>query len=227
MLCCQISYSRWYDTDKKQDHSFFPRKGDGFSRGLGIGLGKNFAYIRKDLEFRIFAKASINVQFAIGLGEGLGYVFSSLGDELQSKILQRSEEYPVARGLGIGLGHVLYYLHNNKKLQDRIFEEIDKNKIFAKSLGTTLNHNFSSLNDHELVQKILSTADEKFDYNENGFSFNDYPTIGLPNNTYYYCTNKENGITDDNVVDDEMKEYLQMVINEMKNKADHDRMNNL
>jgi len=207
-----------------QDHNF-TRKGNGFGRGLGIGLGKNFAYIRKDLEFRIFAKASINVQFAIGLGEGLGYVFSSLGDELQSKILQRSEEYPLARGLGIGLGHVLYYLHNNKKLQDKIFEDIDKNKIFAKSIAISLNHSFSSLIDHRLIQKILPTPDQKFDYIEN--EFNDYPTIGLPNNTYYYCTNKENGITDDNVVDDEMKEYLQMVINEMKNKAVHDRMNNL
>ena len=38
--------------------SIFTRKGNGFSRGLGTGLGKNFAYIRKDLEFRIFAKGS-------------------------------------------------------------------------------------------------------------------------------------------------------------------------
>jgi hypothetical protein len=55
-----------------------------FSRGLGIGLGKNFTYIRKDLEFRIFTKADINIQFAIGLAEGLGYVSPYLSDELQS-----------------------------------------------------------------------------------------------------------------------------------------------
>src|SRR5207249_3230050 len=53
-----------------QDNSY-RRSGNGFSRGLGIGLGKNFVYIRKDLEFRIFAKALVNTQFAIGLGEGL------------------------------------------------------------------------------------------------------------------------------------------------------------
>lgn len=56
--------------------------------------------------------------------------------------------------------------------------------------------------------------------------YSDYPTIGLPNNTYY-CTNKENAITDENVVDDEMKEYLQMVVDEIKNKANNDRMHNL
>ena len=56
--------------------------------------------------------------------------------------------------------------------------------------------------------------------------YSDYPTLGLPNNTYY-CTNKENAITDENVVDDEMKEYLQMVVDEIKNKANNDRMHNL
>ena len=180
------------ETGNKQDHNF-TRRGNGFNRGLGMGLGKNYAYIRKGLEFRMFAKATINIQFAIGLGEGLGYVFPYLSHELQ----------------------------------ERIFEKIGRNKIFAKSLGASLNGNLSSLNDKRLIQKILSTASEKVDYSENGLSFSDYPTIGLPNNTFYYCTNKENEITDDNVVDDEMKEYLQMVIDEMKNKANNDRMHNL
>jgi hypothetical protein len=47
------------------------------------------AYIRKDLEFMIFAQAAINTQFAIGLGEGegLGQVFFYLDNELQNKIL--------------------------------------------------------------------------------------------------------------------------------------------
>jgi hypothetical protein len=180
------------ETGNKRDYNF-TRRGNGFNRGLGIGLGKNFAYIRKGLEFRMFAKATINIQFAIGLGEGLGYVFPYLSDELQESIT----------------------------------EKIDRNKIFAKSLGASLNYNFSSLNDKRLIQKIFLTASEKVDYSENGLSFNDYPTIGLPNNTYYYCTNKENAITDDNVVNDEMKEYLQMVIDELKNKANNDRMNNL
>jgi hypothetical protein len=47
----------------------------------------NRAYIRKDLEFTIFAQAAINTQFAIGLGEGLGHVFFYLDNELQNKIL--------------------------------------------------------------------------------------------------------------------------------------------
>ena len=123
------------------------------------------------------------------------------------------------------MGYVFPYLGD--EFQDRIFKEIDKNKIFAKSLGASINYNFSSLNDRRLIQKILSTAGEKFDYIENGFPFNDYPTVGLPNNTYYYCTNKENEITDHNIIDDEMKEYLQMVIDEMKNKANNNRINNL
>jgi hypothetical protein len=214
------------DTVDTQDHNF-RRNSDGFSRGLGIGLGKNFAYIRKKLGVRIFAKAAANVQFAIGLGEGLGHILSYLSDELQSKILQKSNEYPLARGLGMGLGKIFYYLHSNEQLQNKILEQINKNKIFANSLGASFSYNFSPLNDHGLIQKILSTADEKLDYDENGFSFNDYPTIGLPNNTYYYCTNKENEITDQNIIDDEMKEYLQMVMDEMKNKADNNKMNNL
>ena len=180
------------ETGNKRDHDF-KRRGNGFNRGLGIGLGKNFAYIRKGLEFRMFAKATINIQFAIGLGEGLGYVFPYLSDELQESII----------------------------------EKIDRNKIFAKSLGASLNYNFSSFNDKRLIQKILSAARDKVDYSENELSFNDYPKIGLSNNTYYYCTNKENAIIDDNVVDDEMKEYLQMVIDELKNKANNDRINNL
>lgn len=173
------------------------------------------------------AKAEANIQFAIGLGEGLGHIFFYLNDELQSKIIQKSNEYPLARGLGMGLGNVLYYLHSNEQLQNKIFEQIDKNKIFANSLCSSLSYNFSFLNDYGLIQRILSTADEKLDYNESGFSFNDYPTTGLPNNIYYYCTNKENGITDQNIIDDEMKEYLQMVMDEMKNKADNNKMNNL
>jgi hypothetical protein len=213
------------DTGDTQDHNF-RRNSDGFSRGLGIGLGKNFVYIRKKLGFRIFAKASVNFQFAVGLGEGLGYIFSYLSDELQSKIMQKSNEYPLARGLGMGLGKIFYYLHSNEQLQNKILEQINKNKIFANSLGASLSYNFSPLSDHGLIQKILSTADEKPDYDESDFLFNDYPTIGLPNNTYYYCTNKENEITDQNIIDDEMKEYLQMVMDEMKNKADNNKMNN-
>jgi hypothetical protein len=207
-----------------QDHNL--RNGNGFSRGLGIGLGKNFTYIRKKLGVRIFAKAAANVQFAIGLGEGLGHIFSYLSDELQSKILQKSNEYPLARGLGMGLGNVLCYLHNNEGLQNKIFEQIDKNTIFTKSLGASLSYNFSPLNDHGLIQKILSITDDKLDYDESSFS-NDYPTKGLPKNTYYYCTNKEDEITDQNIIDDEMKEYLQIVMDEMKNKADNNKMNNL
>jgi hypothetical protein len=78
-----------------------------------------------------------------------------------------------------------------------------------------------------MLQMKADTADEKPDYDESDFLFNDHPTIGLPNNTYYYCTNEENEITDQNIIDDEMKEYLQMVMDEMKNKADNNKMNNL
>ena len=139
--------------------------------------------------------------------------------------MHRSNVSLIARGLGTGLGHVLYYLNDNEELQNKIFGEIDKNKIFAKSLAASL-YNFSSVKDRRLIQKVLSKSCQKLDY-ENGFSFNDYPTIGLPNNTYYYCTNKEDEIADHNVINDEMKEYLQMVIDEMKNKSNNDRINNL
>jgi hypothetical protein len=39
--------------------------------------------------------------------------------------------------------------------------------------------------------------------------------------------NRENDITDHSVINDEMKEYLQMVIDEVKNSANNDRVNNL
>ena len=63
-------------------------------------------------------------------------------------------------------------------------------------------------------------------HNKN-FSFNDYPKTGFPANTYYYCTNKENQVDDTNVIDDEMKDYLQMVLDEVKSQSEKDRTNNL
>jgi hypothetical protein len=233
----------------------YKRNGNGFSRGLGIGLGRNFVYVRKDLEFRIFAKALVNTQFAIGLGEGLGYVFSYLEDDLQNIILRKSyENSALARGLGMGIGYVFYYLRNNEKLQNRIFGEMDINKVLAESVGACLGCNFSRLKDHILLQKILTKAEErsefakgvcleggfddnikylnrqpqerlidicrrvyeKYGYNKNKFSLDDYPLIGFPSNMYYSYTN--DGDNEENVIEDDMKEYLQMVLDEMKMK---------
>src|SRR5919198_5939890 len=125
------------------------RSGNGFSRGLGIGLGKNFAYVRKSFEFRVFAQALVNTQFAIGLGEGLGYVFSYLDEVLQNKILQKSNENSqLAKGLGMGLGHVFYYLNDDEEeLHGIIFRQIDINKVFAESFGACLSYNFLRLKD--------------------------------------------------------------------------------
>jgi hypothetical protein len=251
------------DARNIQDHDF-RRNGSGFDRGLGIGLGKNFVNIRKDFEFRIFAKALINIQFAIGLGEGLGRVFSYLDNELSNRILRKSNEYPLARGLGIGLSDIFYYLIYNEELQDKIFRETDRNRVLAKSLGASLNYHFLWSKDHNLFRKTLSKAEENLgfaegirmkedSYNDNrylnkesqdrlidicrevdkkcgynkNFSFNDYPKTGFPTNTYYYCTNKENQIDDTNVIDDEMKDYLQMVLDEVKSQSEKDRTNNL
>jgi hypothetical protein len=250
------------DASNIQDRLGFRINGSGFDRGLGIGLGKNFPYIRKDFEFRIFAKAAINIQFAIGLGEGFGRVFSYLDNELSDRILRKSNEYPLARGLGIGLSDIFYYLIYNEELQDRIFRETDRNRALAKSLGASLNYHFLWSKDHNLFRKTLSKAEENLEfaegirmkedsYNEDRylnkesqdklidicrdvgkkcgyntkFSFNDYPKTGFPINTYYYCTNKE--LDDTNVIDDEMKEHLQMVLDEMKSQSEKDRTNNL
>jgi hypothetical protein len=57
---------------------------------------------------------------------------------------------------------------------------------------------------------------EKYGYGKNKFSFNDYPQIGFPDNLYYSYTNE--GDNEENVIEDDMKEYLQMVLDEMKNK---------
>jgi len=48
--------------------------------------------------------------------------------------------------------------------------------------------------------------------------------MGFPSNTYYYCTNRKNEFDDQNVIDDEMKEYLQMVLDEMKKKNENDKI---
>ena len=198
----------------------------------------------------------------------MGHVFSYLGNELQNKILLKSNENgALARGLGIGLGiglgYVFYYLdnNNNKELQYRIFRETDINKVLAKNLGAYPGYNLSRLKDHNLLQKVLTKAeenlefakgicmdedfdnnikylnkesqdrlidickhlDEKYGYERNKFSFNDYPIIGFPNNTYYYSTSKGNEANNYNVIDDEMKEYLQMVIDEVKNENKNDK----
>ena len=144
-------------------------------------------------------------------------------------------------------------------MQNRIFREIENNKVLAKSLGSCLN--FSRLKHSNLLEKILAQAErnpeftegirmnedlrndikllnkesqgritdvcnqleEKGGYDKNKFSFNDYPITGFPSSTYYYCTNKKNEFDDQNVIDDEMKEYLQMVLDEMKNKNENDK----
>jgi hypothetical protein len=232
--------------------------GNGFSRGIGIGLGKNFAYLRKIFEFRIFAQALANTQFAIGLGEGLGYVFCYFDSELQNKILQKSNEnIQLARGLGIGLGHIFYYLNDNKELQDKIFSQMKINMVFAESIGACLSHNFSQLKkDYNSLQKILVKAEElsefakgicleegfddnikclnkqsqdrlidvcklvykKHGHNKNKFLCTDYPVIGFPKDMYYSYTYEED--KEDKVVDEDMKEYLQMILDEIKNKKD-------
>jgi hypothetical protein len=236
--------------------------GDGFSKGFGIGLGKHFAYVREGFEFRIFAQALVNTQFAIGLGEGLGYVLSYLDNELQNIILRKSSENSgLARGLGIGLGHVFYYLNDYEELQNRIFREMDINKVLAESIGECIGRNFSQLKDHNLIQKILIKAEEKsefsrgvcleegfddnikylnkelqdriidlrkhvyekYGHDKNKFSLNDYPLIGFPGNMYYSYTNE--GDNEENVIEDDMKEYLQMVLDEMKMKNSNKNKN--
>ena len=72
------------------------------------------------------------MQFAIGLGEGLGYVFPYFSNELQDRILQKSKEHSLARGLGIGLGHILCYLHFNEELKNKICDVIDKKQDICK-----------------------------------------------------------------------------------------------
>jgi hypothetical protein len=139
---------------------------NGVSRGLGIGLGKNFPYVQKGFEFGIFAQALVNTQFAIGLGEGLGYVFSYLDNELQDRVVQKSNENnQVARGLGIGLGCVFEFLNDDKgELQKRIFREMDNNKVLAESIGACVCYNFSRLKDHTLLQRILTKGEDRLEF---------------------------------------------------------------
>jgi hypothetical protein len=74
---------------------------------------------------------------------------------------------------------------------------------------------------------ICRDVDEKRGDNRNKFPFNDYPMIGFPRNRYYYCTNRESEVDGSDVIDDEMKEHLQMVLDEMKSQSERDRTNNL
>jgi hypothetical protein len=184
------------------------------------------------------------------------YTFSYLDDELQNKLLQKSsEKSQLARGLGVGLGHLfVYYLYGDEELQNRVFRQMDVNKVLAESIGACLSYNFLRLKDHNLLQKILKKAEEisafakgvcleedfddnikylnkrpqeclidirnhvyqKYGSNKNKFPFTDYPVTGLPNNTYY--SNDE--YNEENIIGDDMKEYLQMVLEELKNKND-------
>jgi hypothetical protein len=78
----------------------------------------------------------------------LGHVFFYLDNELQNKILWKSNENnPLATGLGIELGNVFYFLsnNNNEELHNWIFREIDVSKVLAKSIGAGLSYNFSCL----------------------------------------------------------------------------------
>lgn len=68
----------------------------------------------------------------------------------------------------------------------------------------------------EQLVDICKHVNEKYGYDKNKFSFNDYPLIGFPNNMFYSYTNE--GDNEESVIEEDMKEYLQMVLDEMKMK---------
>jgi hypothetical protein len=67
--------------------------------------------------------------------------------------------------------------------------------------------------------EICKHVYHKYGYNKNKFLLTDYPMIGFPKNMYYSYANEAD--KEDNV-DDDMKEYLQMILDEMKNKNKND-----
>jgi hypothetical protein len=92
-------------------------------------------------------------------------------------------------------------------------------------MNEDIRHDIKLLNkeSQDRIINVCNHLEEKGGHNKNKFSFNDYPIIGFCSNTYYCCTNKKNEFDDQNVIDDEMKGYLQMVLDEMRNKNENDK----
>lgn len=61
---------------------------------------------------------------------------------------------------------------------------------------------------------VCKHVHQKHSYNKNKFLHTDYPVIGFPKNMYYSYTYGEG--REDNIADDDMKEYLQMILDEIK-----------
>ena len=115
--------------------------------------------------------------------------------------------------------------YNFLRLKDHdLFQKIllkaEEGSEFAKGVcldeGFDENIKYLDKQSQDRLSDICKHVNQRYGYNKNKFSLADYPIIGFPKNMYYSYTNE--GDKGENVIDDDMKEYLQMVLDEMNTK---------
>jgi class 3 adenylate cyclase len=129
----------------------------GYTRGLGVGLGRILNFLNQDLTNELLLqRAKENPQLGIGLGKGAGSVFAYLPASSQNNLLKLStENVHFALGLGEGIGSIIFILPPTE--QDRLFSQAAQNASFAKGIGIGVGMLFSYYQlKTELQRRIFS-----------------------------------------------------------------------
>jgi class 3 adenylate cyclase len=87
---------------------------NGFTNGLGAGLGSIFPFISNDARTTVIMQAANNVQLSIGLGFGLGQNITYLPAKMEASLFEFAKENDsLAAGLGKGCGFAFAKLSEN------------------------------------------------------------------------------------------------------------------
>ncbi len=131
-------------------------KNTGFSRGIGLGLGRVFSYLDTQQQEELFNLAKDNTQFAIGLGEGISIIYFNSQKKLSEHIFKEIYQSPVlARGYGEGLGCIFKYVL--QRGQKDILMGLVNDQKFSRGIGLGLGRVFSYL-DTQQQEELFNLA---------------------------------------------------------------------
>jgi class 3 adenylate cyclase len=168
-----IGYTFSYLEEKVQEEAFGKSlelkkeaNYNSFAHGLRKGIAHIHAYLPPQIHVRIITKTYQNKEFAKGLGEGFGYIFPSMKEEVQEKVLLWADEptsQQFAEGVGIGLGRSFKYLEDIVQQEILLSRLMGKETGLVKALALGLGNNFPSL-DEKLQNELLEYVqiDNKF-----------------------------------------------------------------
>jgi hypothetical protein len=128
---------------------------NGFTFGLGIGIGKIRRYVEKNI-FEEAVTLTKSINFMKGFGIGLGSVSANLSKDLLVEILSKTAaDAYFAKNFGFGLGHNFSLIDDNKKKE--ILEIMRQSEdYFLAGLGEGLGHSLP-LTGSRLVEEVMQT----------------------------------------------------------------------